>query len=70
MNELTEKFNAVMKSIDELKELNDTLIDQVTELNLLITENKKSSYLKLLADFDMALLKEIPLREFIASEEH
>lgn len=72
LQELTQKYEAIMKSLDELKDLNETLIDQVTELNLLIANQRKSNqsvYATLLKQFDEAIsnavLEDVHLRDLI-----
>ena len=77
LHELTQKYEAIMKSLDELKELNDTLIDQVTELNLLIAgqrKNNQSVYATLLKHFDeavgSAVLEDVRLKDLIKKEDN
>ncbi len=72
LQELTQKYEAIMKSLDELKDLNETLIDQVTELNLLIASQRKSNqsvYATLLKQFDEAIsnavLEDVRLMDLI-----
>ncbi len=53
-----EQHFLLIKGIRELEEIEDTLIDQISEMNLILT-GEKSTYDKALKDFDLSVLKDI-----------
>lgn len=57
VSEIQKKIDEVTNSVKVLSELHNTLIDQVTELNLLLASEKKSVYEKLLFQFDEDVAK-------------
>lgn len=52
LEQIQHKIDKVMESIAIMQELHNTLIDQVTELNLLLANEGKSIYEQLLLKFD------------------
>lgn len=53
------KIDKVTESVAILQELHNTLIDQVTELNLLMAQEGKSVYEQLLFNFDKDVAEQI-----------
>lgn len=52
LEQIQHKIDKLMESIAIMQELHSTLIDQVTELNLLLANEGKSIYEQLLLKFD------------------
>ena len=52
LEQIQHKIDKLMESIAIMQELHNTLIDQVTELNLLLANEGKSIYEQLLLKFD------------------
>lgn len=52
LEQIQNKIDKLMESIAIMQELHNTLIDQVTELNLLLANEGKSIYEQLLLKFD------------------
>lgn len=52
LKQIQQKLDKLIESITIMQELHDTLIDQVTELNLLLADRGKSTYAQLLKNFD------------------
>lgn len=52
---IKEKFNEILAALKVTAELFDTLIDQINELNLIILDQKNSTYEQVLLDFDKAI---------------
>lgn len=66
--ELKKLFDETMKSINTLQDLNDTLIDQISELNLLVAnvrKNNQSIYLRMLDKFDEKILEDMKLKDLV-----
>lgn len=74
--DIQRKINEVTAQVETMKELQDTLIDQVTELNLLIAKEGKSVYEQLLFRFDNDVavaiaddvVEELKLKDLVASK--
>lgn len=70
--ELKKHFDEVLDSIKTLQELNETLIDQISELNLLVAnvrKNNQSIYLRMLDKFDAKILEDLKLKDLVFLDE-
>lgn len=76
LQRIQSKINEVTESVAVLQELHNTLIDQVTELNLLMANEGKSVYEQLLFRFDRDVaasiaddvVEELKLKDLVATE--
>lgn len=59
LEQIQHKIDKLMESIAIMQELHNTLIDQVTELNLLLANEGKSIYEQLLLKFDCGIANTI-----------
>ena len=75
--DIQRKINEVIAQVETMKELQETLIDQITELNLLMAQEGKSVYEQLLFKFDRDVasaiaddvLDEMKLKNLVATEQ-